>query len=778
MLSFITTHNLVPRQFLFDELRGYQSMELDRHARREGRRVGGDIRYQEYRIGDIDPLHDYVTNFVVWIGDTFRPNGDCERYEGVEVFKTFYACSDSLLLTPLCCDDIHEVTPRVSALAGCDKKQPAMMPKAKGLDVLSKSEVPDEQHLKTTSADKGTEEDKNDENDSEDKSDGNDDDDTNDDDNQEGDDTNDDDEETDSDRTESDRIKIHVLSQSTTEYYEEEEEENIDDEETIDDEEEDKVTKELYEDVNVKLGNEDTEMTVANQGASEQQNVSQESGFEQVEEDAHVTLTPVLDTQKADEPVQSSSVSSDFTSKLLNLENPSPADNEIALLMETSSHHAMTVPEITSGFTTTIPPPPPFFNPLPQQATPTPTPTTSEATTSFTSHPDFSSVFRFNDKVTNLEKDLLEIKQVDQYAQAPSFISAIILSQAVSDFATPVIEKNVIESLEAAVLARSSSQPKSTYEAAASLSEFELTKILLEKTEESKSHLRADYKKKLYDALFESYNTDKDLFNSYSEVFTLKRSRDDNDKDRDPFEKKSSSTSKDASQSQHKHSSKSAHVEEPSHTVDDSGVQQDQEFDTGNIDEQPADKERQHVDFRPPQTWISQVARAKEPRTSFDELMDTSFDFSAFVLNRLNIKDLTEEILVGPAFELLKDTCSMTTDKIVQIKERLKAARDRQKSYPDNRRKLLEFSIGDKVLLKVSPSKCVVRFGILDTFHVSNLKKCLADVNLHVPLEEVKIDDKLHFVEEPMEIMEREVKKLKKTRIPIVKVCWNYRRGP
>ncbi|GKF09460.1 hypothetical protein Tco_0043684, partial [Tanacetum coccineum] len=133
---------------------------------------------------------------------------------------------------------------------------------------------------------------------------------------------------------------------------------------------------------------------------------------------------------------------------------------------------------------------------------------------------------------------------------------------------------------------------------------------------ESKSHLGADYKKKLYDVLVESYNTDKDLFNTYGEVFTLKRSRDDSDKDRDPSagsnrgtkkrksskeaetsrdlrskEKKSSSTLKDTSQSQHKHSSKSAHAEEPSHIVDDSGVQQDQEFDTGNNDEQPADKE-------------------------------------------------------------------------------------------------------------------------------------------------------------------------------------------
>ncbi|GKA64003.1 putative reverse transcriptase domain-containing protein [Tanacetum coccineum] len=135
-----------------------------------------------------------------------------------------------------------------------------------------------------------------------------------------------------------------------------------------------------------------------------------------------------------------------------------------------------------------------------------------------------------------------------------------------------------------------------------------------------------------------------------------------------------------------------------------------------------------------------------------------------------------------------------------------------EKSYADNRRKPLEFSVGDKLLLKVSPRKGMVRFGkrsklspryvgpfeivervgpvayrlrlpqelvgVHDTFHVSNLKKCLADINLHVPLEDVKINDKLHFVEEPMEIMNREVKKLKRSLIPIVKVRWNSRRGP
>ncbi|GJZ72991.1 hypothetical protein Tco_0637137 [Tanacetum coccineum] len=128
--------------------------------------------------------------------------------------------------------------------------------------------------------------------------------------------------------------------------------------------------------------------------------------------------------------------------------------------------------------------------------------------------------------------------------------------------------------------------------------------------------------------------------------------------------------------------------------------------------------------------------------------------------------------LIGP------DLVQETNEKILQIKDRLKAARDRQKSYADKRRKPLEFSVGDYVLLKVSPWKGVVRFGkkrklapsVHDTFHVSNLKKCLADPTPKVPLDEIRVDAKLNFVEEPVEILEREFKKLKRSRIAIVKV--------
>ncbi|GJV22854.1 hypothetical protein Tco_1375549 [Tanacetum coccineum] len=190
-------------------------------------------------------------------------------------------------------------------------------------------------------------------------------------------------------------------------------------------------------------GNKDVDMTDADQSGADQQNASQQSGFDQKEEDAHVTLTPVLDTQKIRDPTQSSSVSSDFTSKLLNLDNPSPTDTMIASLMDTTVHH-----EITSATT-------------------------------------------------------------------------------------------------------------SSYEADATLSKFELTKILIDKMEKNKSFDIAYYKRELYDAL-----TRRDE--------RRKSSKDaESSKDSKSKEKKSSSTSNDASQSQHKSSGKSAHVEEPSHTVED-----------------------------------------------------------------------------------------------------------------------------------------------------------------------------------------------------------------
>ncbi|GKE86357.1 hypothetical protein Tco_1560099 [Tanacetum coccineum] len=118
-----------------------------------------------------------------------------------------------------------------------------------------------------------------------------------------------------------------------------------------------------------------------------------------------------------------------------------------------------------------------------------------------------------------------------------------------------------------------------------------------------------------------------------------------------------------------------------------------------------------------------------------------------------------------------------TTEKIIQIKKRIQAAQDRQKNYTDRMRKPLEFEVGDKVMLKVSPWKGVIQqlSRVHSTFHVSNMKKCFFDEPLSIPLAEIQIDDKLNFIEEPIEIMDQEVKWLKQSRILIMKVRWNSR---
>ncbi|GKF16125.1 hypothetical protein Tco_0061043, partial [Tanacetum coccineum] len=128
-----------------------------------------------------------------------------------------------------------------------------------------------------------------------------------------------------------------------------------------------------------------------------------------------------------------------------------------------------------------------------------------------------------------------------------------------------------------------------------------------------------------------------------------------------------------------------------------------------------------------------------------------------------------------------------TTERIVLIKLRIQAAQDRQKSYADLKRKPMEFEVGDRVMLKVLAKVGKVAYRlelprelsrVHHTFHVSNLKKCYADEPLVMPLEKIHVDDKLQFMEEPVEIMEWEIKRLKQRQIPLVKVRWNSRRGP
>nr|GEU92454.1 hypothetical protein [Tanacetum cinerariifolium] len=351
-------------------------------------------------------------------------------------------------------------------------------------------------------------------------------------------------------------------------------------------EEDNDVIKDLYGDLNITQGLKDTDLTNAQQGGEDQLNSSHVSG------------------------------------KLLNLDDLSLNINS---LMNTS----------------TIPPPPPPIYPsshpttIPQQQTPDSTTTTTYPTTTLLEIPNFTSLFQFDQRVSALETKVSEFNQTSQFAEAVSLIPSIIdnylaskhkkevnlavqlqsnklkeeaeaknqefinqvdstMKQIIKEKVKgqvskimPQIEKYVTESLGAEVLVRSINQPQTSYAVAASLSEFELKKILIKKMETNKSINKLDNQKNLYNALVEAYNSDKDIFTSYGDVVTLKRGQDDQNKDEDPSvrsdrgtkrrksskddkpskgsktkESKSSSSSK-GTQSQHKSLSTSTQAEEP-----------------------------------------------------------------------------------------------------------------------------------------------------------------------------------------------------------------------
>nr|GEU30985.1 hypothetical protein [Tanacetum cinerariifolium] len=222
---------------------------------------------------------------------------------------------------------------------------------------------------------------------------------------------------------------------------------------------------------------------------------------------------------------------------------------------------------------------------------------------------------------SSVSSDLLQTNKLKKEAQAKNqeFLNQVDLTmttinkEQVQAQVSKIMLKNekyVTESLGAKVLVRTTNQPQASYTVATSLSEFELKKILIDKIEENQSVNRLDIQKNIYNALVKSYNSDKDIFSSYGDVVTLKRGRDDQEKDKDPFtgsnrgskkrrsgkevdsskepthkEFKSTSSSKGASRSQPKSSGKSAYVDEHGQKVDDLEEQSHQEFNTRNDDE-------------------------------------------------------------------------------------------------------------------------------------------------------------------------------------------------
>ncbi|GKC71602.1 hypothetical protein Tco_1117485 [Tanacetum coccineum] len=342
---------------------------------------------------------------------------------------------------------------------------------------------------------------------------------------------------------------------------------------------------------------------------AQQGNENLETTQEQVIKDAHVTISTV--TKKTRVPVTSSSRSSDLASKFLNFSDIPHTDAEIV-------------------------------SPLDVHETPTPPPII-ETTNPLSILPDFASVFQFNDRISALEKEVAELKKDPLHTQvttlvyehidirlgetreefmnflSESLMARIkeqvkdqlpqILPKEVSNFTLPVIEKLIKESHDEVNLAKVSSQPHSTYEAASTLTEFELKKILIDKMEKSRSYLAAPEHRDCYDSLKKYYNLDKDFFFSY-DVYSLKRGRKDKDKDEDPSagsdrglkkrklskdakpttghkKKDSTSGSSKGTKSQPKSSRKSVQSEEPVFEVADSDMPQDQEENLGDKNDEP-----------------------------------------------------------------------------------------------------------------------------------------------------------------------------------------------
>ncbi|GJW48094.1 hypothetical protein Tco_0079740 [Tanacetum coccineum] len=461
----------------------------------------------------------------------------------------------------------------------------------------------------------------------------------------------------------------------------------------------------LYRDVNVNLEGRDTEMTYA------PRTIIQTT---QVIEDTHVIITPV----NPEGQQQSSSVSSGF---VLNMLNPSPdtgIDSLYNLNIESTS--LVDVPVTTFAeppllSTTTLPPPlTPLITHL--QQTPVPTPPTISSS-SLQDLPNFGSLFGLRDEAQAENADFLN-KLADN-------IKKIIKEQVKAQVSKilPKIDKTVNEQLKIKVLTRLSNESMTSHAVAANLSELELKKILIDKMESNKSIHRSDEQKNLYKALVDAYESDKLILDTYGDIVSFKRRRDDEDKDEEPSarsnwgskrrrsgkepestsapkEKTSKITGKstEGSKSHHKSTGESAQAEVPMHSTKDLEEPAHQEFETGVTEDKPNEETFQHPDWfqkptKPPtpdrdwnktlpdahgpvQPWLSSLAQMEDLRESFNELMDTPLDFSAFVMNRLEVDTLTPELLAGPTLKMMKGSCKSLVELEYFFEEVYKATTD------------------------------------------------------------------------------------------------------
>ncbi|GKE29995.1 hypothetical protein Tco_1445379 [Tanacetum coccineum] len=466
------------------------------------------------------------------------------------------------------------------------------------------------------------------------------------------------------------------------------------DDENVDDEEFERINEEIYSDVNVELKDsehegkekDDEEMTDAGRMEIEHENINQEVAGDQIKDDAQATVTAAPATQKNEVPLQSSSISSDHATKFLNFNNIPSGDTEIISMMDVKVQHE----DPTQA--TTIPLPIPPFIPLQQQSTLIPTPTTTEATTLTTIVLDSETLSAIHLRVSNLEKEVKELKNVDQSSTLLATIKSKVpnavneyLGTSLDDSLYKVHQKHTTDLVkEHFVPADVVEKLKQQYKPQKSVEDIRKIKMEhAEKQQEPKYTIH----KALYHALMESI---------LKENQGLKKKK--TSKDAEPSKKaKSTESSKGTTKSLPKSTGKSAQAE---NTVFEAGYTQGPQNlgdDMGNTDEPPVvnvdPKDRfkkpkrpptpypkwnegKTVDNKPTHKWLSDLDKAETSSKTFDDLMSHPIDFNAFVMNRLQISDLTQDILIGPACKILKGTCRSYVELKYNMEECYKALSD------------------------------------------------------------------------------------------------------
>nr|GEY44167.1 hypothetical protein [Tanacetum cinerariifolium] len=307
--------------------------------------------------------------------------------------------------------------------------------------------------------------------------------------------------------------------------------------------------------------------------------------------------------------------------------------------------------------------------------------------------PSFGSLFRFDDRIRSLEENFSEVLQTNQFVGAVSAIPKIVqqymdqrMNEAVKakeqvkvlvSKILPRIEQAVNKQLEAEFLTRSSYSSRTSYAVVANLSEMELKKILIEKIEGNKSIQHSDEQRNLYKALVEAYESDKIIIDTYEEMVTLKRRRDDDeDKDEKPFAgpDRGSKRRREGKEPESASSSEYALAEEPVQTTSQMEEPLHPEFDT---DLAGCPWKHSTVD--------KQTGKQADIHSSFNKLMETPLDFSNILVNRLRVDTLTPELLAGPTYELTKGSCKSLIELEYHLEEPLPL-------IPDNRgRRVIPF---------------------------------------------------------------------------------------